>query len=1265
MPVFDLPPERLVDLSDASLRELVARLCEAERERQGGHPCDVRWGGAQTAPDGGLDVVVEAGPVFEETVVLPRRSVGIQVKKDDQPPAKITREMCPGGDLRPSIKELANKAGAYLIASARADCSEDMLDRREAAMRSALSGSPNAAQLVTRFVDRNGLARWTSAHPSVAAWLRARLGLPNFEGWHPHGRWSSTPADEEDALICETGLRIAVGRDEPIEDLTEAIDAIRRLVRRGTKAVRIAGLSGVGKSRIVQALFEDIGADPLPASRALYADAGRDPDPSPAAMLDQLLARGQPAVLVIDNCPPDTHHALAQSLATAGGPIRLITVEYDVRADRPHETDVVRIEAEGPDIVRALLERRRPDLAGADARRLAELAQGNARLGLALAEAAPESGTLSSFEEDQLFERLFWQRGERNPELIRAAQVLSLVYSFDIEGEEEPDELTFLSRLTGLSRPSVYRHAVILLDRGLAQARGRWRAVLPHALANRLAAQALRELPWRALADAFADPDAKRLRSSFARRLAYLHDLPEARRIVLRWMEPNGPLYGPILDLDLLARTCHLAPRETLDAVQPRIAAMPTMPDHTRRLDAITRMLVRIAHDERYFEESCARLVELAIATEDQERSNVDQALEKLFGLYLSGTMARTETRITAARRCLASNDADRVKRGLAMTKAALRTGHWWSVGGGMDDARPDAWGWRPQTGSDVLEWYEAWINLASWAALSNGGSLRDGARKLLAEHLEGLWHVGPALHPRIEEIALALHADEPWVEGWNRLRQALYLERRRAKDSERGIDLEPLRRLRDRLEPSDLLSRAQAALRAGWRCEDEDDVDEGNGRRAAHERHQDRLEAIGRALAGCPELLATLRDDLFVQNGAPTRHLAIGLARGADASPETWAAIRDLFLDDPGRAPQLGVLAGFVEALDEDDPEAAETIRRECLTRRELRLIYPVFVPFGPLSRREQDRLLDVASEPEMSPHWFERFVWVEEYGVSDPDRVRLLGAMLGMARGADFVLEALDMLRHAEEKTPRSWPPELRAIGLNAVVAIIGDESGQPNHMRGHHLQRTVEACVLPGDEEAARRVLVALAEHARRRYGLAGDHDELLSTLAARAPETFLDHAFDDEDRDPLGLHIGYGTSPLRQIDARTIIGWCARGNAERWLQAARVIEPFGPRRTMDSDSESDTVIPQALALLDAAPDPTAVLDAYLSQLEPWGWSGSRAEVVARRLPALEELARHPNESIRATVSAHLEEMRVRVERMRREERERDQERDQRFE
>jgi hypothetical protein len=958
MPVFDIPTDRLVDLTDAELRELLARLCEAERERQGGHRNEVRWGGSQTAADGGLDVVVDPVGPFVAAGALTRRAAGIQVKAADLAAAAITDEMRYGGSLRPAISALAAKGGAYLIASAGANCSELMLRRRAEAMRDAVVDDPNGAGLDLIFLDRKAISRWVSAHPSVAAWVRKRLILPILAGWQPFGRWSSTPEDEADDLICEAGLVFRFGRQDPIRNLPAALDAARNLLRDGTGSVRFAGLSGIGKSRIAQALFEPVGAvAALPTSHAVYTDLGNAPDPAPMGMLEALIERDSPAILVIDNCPPDTHQALARKLAERPGPVRLVTIEYDVRADRPEETDVIRVEAEGSNIVEALLRRRRRDLTSADARRLAEIAQGNARLGFALAQAAPQTGTLSAFEDSTLFDRLFWQRGERNEELARAAGVLSLVYSFEVAGEEDPDELTFLGSIAELSRSAMHRHAATLSDRGLAQARSRWRAVLPHALANRLAAQSLRSIPWRNIADGFADKI--RLRRSLARRLSYLHDSDEARRIVIRWMEPGGPLNGSTPDFAVLEAVCHLVPDEALQVVDVMIAAIETQPNDSYHLDTLTRMISRVAHSAALFPRACESLAKLAIAVDEQRASNAENALSSLFALYLSGTLARTETRVGVARGFLQSKDPNHRVRGIGILRSALRTGQWSSSFLSYDDARPEAFGWEPG-GKDVVEWFASWLNLAVELTQNALPGNSDSIRKSLADEIDGIWRRVPPLRHKIDEIARQLHADKPWAEGWHSLRRMQYLIKKRGEELPE-TELAKLRQLIDHLAPTDLKTRVSAEIAMGWDLEAED-----KDYTAAEIRRAERLQLLGQELAAAPDELTSIGRYLFESKGRPLYSLGTGLAQGGLINEALWIILRDLHLIDPRRSQQSTILSGFLHQIDQTNPNLATAIRAECRAIPDLRREYALFLPKGALSEEQRNYVIEIASEME-----------------------------------------------------------------------------------------------------------------------------------------------------------------------------------------------------------------------------------------------------------------------------------------------------------
>jgi hypothetical protein len=156
---------------------------------------------------------------------------------------------------------------------------------------------------------------------------------------------------------------------------------------------------------------------------------------------------------------------------------------------------------------------------------------------LALARAARRTGNLGTLKDAQIFARLFWQRGGRDEQMERAAQALALVYSFDstmTTADDDDSELGRLAQLAGMSIAELSRYAARLQKRGLAQRRGRWRAVLPHALANRLAQDSLELLDDTQLAQWLWGHE--RLLTSFARRISMLHDCPRACGIAASWL---------------------------------------------------------------------------------------------------------------------------------------------------------------------------------------------------------------------------------------------------------------------------------------------------------------------------------------------------------------------------------------------------------------------------------------------------------------------------------------------------------------------------------------------------------------------------------------------------------------------------------------------------------------------------------------------------------------------------------------------------------
>ena len=452
--LLEITKDDIAALDDVTLRELIGLLCEADYRSAGLPTSGITWGGHQNAPDGGLDVVVRDTVSPPQKSFVPRSITGFQVKASDMPKAEITKEMRPKGILRKSIKTLTQEKGAYIIVSSTGSTTETALKNRTNAMKESVADETGHENLHLDFFDSGRIANWVRNHPSLIFWVRNKIGKP-LTRWRAYGNWANSPGGVEEGYLFDGGLRLHDGTKTTGQDLSVESGLLRLRYAMSTpgSSVRLLGLSGVGKTRLVQALFDDrLSENALNQDQAIYADISDMPVPDPVTIANQLINDKTRAILIIDNCPPDLHHRLTQTCSGQQSTVSLLTVEYDVREDLPEETSVFRLEPASEEIIEKLISKRFAYISQVDARTIARFSGGNARLAITLANTMQHGETLSGFRNEQLFERLFWQRRETNESLLISAQAFSLVYSFEgTDTISEQSEIKFLASLVGKS----------------------------------------------------------------------------------------------------------------------------------------------------------------------------------------------------------------------------------------------------------------------------------------------------------------------------------------------------------------------------------------------------------------------------------------------------------------------------------------------------------------------------------------------------------------------------------------------------------------------------------------------------------------------------------------------------------------------------------------------------------------------------------------------------------------------------------------------
>lgn len=1247
--MFKLEYRHITALTDVDLCTLVGMLCEAHLRAAALPESAVTYGGDQRAADGGVDVRVDLphGTAMSDWVPRPQSVFQVKQEKTGLPPAAIIAEMRPKDAPRPIFSKLAADCGAYIIVSGKETLSDEALARRRQAMEEAIADVPGAAGMLLDVYDGHRITRWTNAHPGLMQWVRHRIQEP-LEGWRPFDDWTATPQPLESAYLVDDKGRLFddfTGSPDG-HSIVEGLDRIRAALMQLGTAVRLVGLSGMGKTRLVQALFDGrVGSSALNPTLAVYGDAGAELDPPPQRMLARLARDGRRAVLIVDNCLPSLHSILAAELRATKGPISLITVEYDVSDGEHEDTAVFRLEPASDTVIEHLIARVHPHIGEPDRWRIAELSEGNARLALALAATIPRGDSIALLSKGDLFNRLFHQRHDKAGDhaLLRAAEACALVYSFDgttVDGESA--ELPLLAELAGQTVSDLYRHVAELARRHLVQKRDRWRAVLPQALAIHLTRGALDAILPGLLRRTMEERAPLRLLTSFTRRLGYLHDSATAQDIVAAWLAPEGRLHDVArLTADGWAMFENVAP------VRPDLALDIIQAAADREGDAaffaanqyyrsdLVRLLHALAYESVDFGRA-AWLMIRALATEAPDNNHYSgrESVEALFSLYLSGTRAEQAERLRLIDQLLQHPLPRFNDIGMTALSAMLNAGHFSSVHHFSFGARPRDYGWRPKTDAEQAEWYR--VALARAVVLATSASrYEQTARSMIADRFRMLWSV-PLLFGDVEAAVCAIAGHGFWAEGWKAVCTTIAFDRERMP----AKSLEALRMLEAALRPVGLVEMTRVyALSDGSGFADlmdtelMEDLDDDAG---ADKRLAAKVQDLGRSLAADGDALETLLPDLMTEQGGCLHILGYSLGEAVTDIDSLWCQLVAAFAATPAERRNSVVLRNVLRAAWVRDAAWVDKILDSAIADPVLGSCFPLLQIAVPIGKAGVQRL-HRALETGLAPIKTYSSLWCcgPDSGLSDEDLAALLLEMASHAGGTEVALEVLSFsLRRARIASEGAVSPAL----ITAGRTLLGRCNPAEHHAKqDYRLSKIVKTCLSGTDAvEAARSLCQVISTAIRGSWKGMRDFERTASALASVQPVAFLDAllAVDADGATANLSQFSFGRlrNPLLSVPRDTLLTWADGDPDRRYPQLAALLGLFSRDADVEA-KEGNSPTSLAVTLLDHAADKAAVLAAFEESLMPSGWSGNLSTVLENRRKRLRPLLDHTNAIVNA--------------------------------
>ena len=315
--IFTVRNDDLGRLDERTAVDFFQRLLWAEARRIGIEVSKINVPSDINTPDGGVDATVDEVQIATGSRIIKPGKTSYQIKSGQSfspwQKSEIQKELF--GERTPlnkqnlgeSIRACLNDGGTYILVCTRIDLAEprrtDALNHIKDYLKQCGYRQPK--------VDvwgQNNLISFLDSFPSLALWVTGR----NNANFQTHNSWTQ-----------DANMRFPFVSGESQQEL---ITNIQNELRRNddTAHVRILGEPGIGKTKLVLEATRTDDLSPL----VIYCSASQFRD---SVLMNELLRDDNQfsAILVIDECDPDSRSYIWDKLRYRGPRIKLITIYND------------------------------------------------------------------------------------------------------------------------------------------------------------------------------------------------------------------------------------------------------------------------------------------------------------------------------------------------------------------------------------------------------------------------------------------------------------------------------------------------------------------------------------------------------------------------------------------------------------------------------------------------------------------------------------------------------------------------------------------------------------------------------------------------------------------------------------------------------------------------------------------------------------------------------------------------------------------------
>ena len=947
-----------------------------------------------------------------------------------------------------------------------------------AAIRAARKRPPR--ETFIEIYDANRIADWVNTHPPVALWLATLQRRRTLAGFKSHESWGHDPEMHEVPWVNDDIPRFVPvdinlsepQQADPLRNLIEeadrkdrnrnewtfqqAAEATLKFLASGKVAIRIVGPSGFGKTRFAFELFNGrvIASDEIERTALIYADLAIVAD-EVFRLAHEIADSGSPAILVVDECPDESHTKLSAIARRVGSRLRLVTIDVETKMGRSPDTVVLRLEPAADETIGAIAQSLMP---GTDTRLVRELAKGFPKMAV-LAAQQQVIGARAISSARQVLDRIVWGRRQRDNGAQKALELLSLFDWVELTDSDADDGAIIAKKLGGMSQDEFVEGIKSFKSRGIVIQRGHFFQATPIPLAASLAGNRLSVLSANKLG-AFFSEAPEQLKRSLLRRLRWLDTYPEARAFARKLLDAkclgNFTTLNTDFGAECLDYLVHVDPdlaMATIDRVFGKLSS-----DELQGVESGQRYLVwalaKLAFRKESFEDAATLLRRLAVSDgEGNLFKNATSQFTQLYQLFLSGTEAPPTARLRVLDDGLNSRNLKEREVCVEALAKMLETSHL-SRGGGAEEigSGEPLKDWAPKTYGDIWNFVRpALKRLTDIAVSSDPLCLR--AKQILGSHIRGLINALPFEDVKAMSSRIISHYGF-WIEAVQELNEWLYFDRSKASE-EFG---KAVRTYFDELMPSEPVELA-VLYTHGWKTDFHDpNVDYNREARSRIDREYATERAI--ELAGMIVIDPAATDcalDRFVTSDAKTVfEFARRLAELAQSPTELFKSALTK-AEHKADAANGQFFKGLVAGAESRDPNTARECVRLALRSEKLKKDAISMIGAGKLQPGDIQLVVSLLRSGDVESR---QCAFLSYDHLSIENIIPLLGELaLHGTDGLWAVLEIISMILYGDKEISKPLVPILRNVLVDPALfeSVRGTRDGYQLEMLVKLLSRS----------------------------------------------------------------------------------------------------------------------------------------------------------------------------------------------------------------